>query len=87
MRLEKKDSIVEAFHSVKKMSYRQFNDFLERFGDSCYWQGRDYAESVGTNWTEDEIFNLLRSEGIGAERANRIVDKLVKGVGLCTTEK
>ena len=27
---------------------------------------------------EDDLFQLLRSEGIGAERANRIIDKMLE---------
>ena len=41
--------------------------------------GVEEGERTGTLWTEEQIYDLLCSEGIGAEKAARIVERLVNG--------
>ena len=71
--------ILEWFNKMKKMSYSQFLEKLQSYGHQVYEAGVEEGESTGSWWTDVEIFDLLRSERIGAERAQRIVEKLVEG--------
>ena len=67
--------ILTLFNKVKKMSYRQFYDVIQKYGEESYNMGLE----TGTVWTDIEIFDLLCSEGIEVEQAVRIVEKLVWG--------
>jgi len=59
---------------IQKMSLNDFNRWLNGICKNIYEQGLNY----GAVWMEDDLFQLLRSEGIGAERANRIIDKMLE---------
>lgn len=59
---------------IQKMSLNDFNRWLNEICKNIYEQGLNY----GSVWLEDDLFQLLRSEGIGAERANRIIDKMLE---------
>lgn len=59
---------------VNKMSYNDFNRWVSSIYKSGYNDGLDT-----NNWVSDEdIFAILRSEGIGKERANRICDRIME---------
>lgn len=77
-RLSEKPTI-DLFGNIKKMSYKQFRDFLGRYGKASHEMGYEEAMKVGELWTDEEIYALLRSEKIGEQRARRIVDKLLEG--------
>lgn len=62
------------FKHIQKMSLNDFNRWLNGICKNIYEQGLNY----GAVWMEDDLFQLLRSEGIGAERANRIIDKMLE---------
>jgi hypothetical protein len=62
------------FKRIQKMSLNDFNRWMHGICKDMYVQGLNY----GAVWTEDDLFRLLRSEGIGAERANRIIDKMLE---------
>ena len=75
-----------ALNSIKKMSLNNFNRWLDKIYKDAYqedmnkWyeKGVNFGLSYGAVWMEDDLFQLLRSEGIGAERANRIIDKMLE---------
>ena len=67
-----------SFSDMKKVRKMELNDF-NRWVTSIYTSGFDDGLDVGSTWTDAEIFDLLRSERIGAEKAQRIVDKLLEG--------
>lgn len=71
--------MVNYFHDIRKMSFSQFESFFTQYCMDAYRKGLREGEAEGSLWTEDEVFNLLRSEGIGVDRANRIVDRLLEG--------
>ena len=62
------------FKRIQKMSLNDFNRWIQDVCKDMYEQGLNY----GAVWMEDDLFRLLRSEGIGAERANRIIDKMLE---------
>jgi hypothetical protein len=74
------------FNIIKKMSLNDFNRWIDRIFKDAYqedmnnWyeKGFEFGLNYGAVWMEDDLFRLLRSEGIGAERANRIIDKMLK---------
>ena len=73
-------------NSIKKMSLNNFNRWLDKIYKDAYqedmnkWyeKGVNFGLNYGAVWMEDDLFQLLRSEGIGAERANRIIDKMLE---------
>lgn len=67
-----------SFSDMKKVRKMELNDF-NRWVTSIYTSGFDDGLDVGSTWTDTEIFDLLRSERIGAEKAQRIVDRLLEG--------
>lgn len=71
--------IVEWFSKMKKMSYSQFLEKLHSYGAASYQAGIREGEAEGAWWTDEQIYDLLRSERIGDARARRIVEKLVEG--------
>ena len=70
--------LIDAFHKVKKMSYRQFKEWIVEYGKVAFQMGLEEGEAVGAMWSDEEVFQLLRSERIGAEKAQRIIDKLLE---------
>jgi len=82
MKQPKMPQMVDLFARIKKMSYRQFDSYISTLVRDSYENGFQDGESEieGVMWKEDDIFNLLRSEHIGFEKANRIVDRLLEGV-------
>lgn len=66
-----------SFHDYKQLTKKSLNDF-NRWLQDFYRVAVEHGLNIGSAWTEDEVFNILRSEGIGAERANRIVDRLLE---------
>ena len=66
-----------SFHEFKNLKRKTLNDF-NRWMEAYYKRAVEHGLNIGSAWTEDEVFHILRSEGIGVERANRIVDKLLE---------
>jgi len=60
---------------VRKMELNEFN----RWVTSIYKSGFDDGLDVGALWSDEDIYELLRSEHIGVERAARIVERLLRG--------
>lgn len=77
--MAKDREILEWFNKLKRMSYSQFEESLKKYGYESYKMGVEEGERTGTLWTEEQIYDLLCSEGIGAEKAARIVERLVNG--------
>ena len=76
--MDRNKEILEFYGKLKRMSYSQFEERLKQFGYESYKLGIEEGEGVGTLWTDEEIFDLLCSEGIGVEKARRIVERLVE---------
>ena len=70
---------VRLFSEIKKMSFRQFDTWLTQYGFECFQTGLHEGEKEGVWWADTQIFDLLRSEKIGEDRANRIIKKLLEG--------
>lgn len=68
-----------SFSDMKRVRKMELNDF-NRWVTSIYKSGFDDGLDVGAMWSDEEIYNLLRSEHIGAEKSARIVEKLLGGV-------
>lgn len=66
-----------SFSDMKRVRRMELNEF-NRWVTSIYASGFGDGYEVGETWTDDEIFKLLRSERIGEEKANRIVNKLLR---------
>ena len=80
MKIEFADrGIMDWYGKMKRMSYSQFLTKLHDFGAKSFEQGLREGEDEGTWWTDEQIYELLRAERIGPERARRIVEKLVEG--------
>lgn len=75
----KEPSVSDAFKRLKKMSYKQFEDWLRAYGYANYESGILYGNENSASWFEDDIFDLLLEEGVPEETAIRIVERLVKG--------
>ena len=73
--------VIDAFSRLKKFSYRQFKEWLVSFGKASYQVGLDDGEAEGAWWSDDELFRILREERIGAEKARRIIEKLLEREG------
>ena len=71
--------IISQFARMNKMSYSQFYSWLEQYGSQAYEIGLEEGQEVGELWTDVQIYELLRSEHIGQDRAVRIVEKLLEG--------
>lgn len=69
--------LIDQFSRLKKMSYPQFKDWIGKYGAASFQMGIEEGESEGAWWTDEEIYQLLRAERIGAERAQRIIDALL----------
>ena len=74
--------IIDSFSRVKKLSYRQFKEWLLSYGKAAYQMGLAEGENEGAWWSDDEIFQILREERIGAEKARRIIEKLLEREGV-----
>lgn len=74
-----KDDGLVTYNKVKKMSLVQFRQWLSAFGKACFEEGLATGEAEGAWWSDEQIYQLLRAEKIGADRARRIVQKLADG--------
>ena len=81
------ESALYAFYlRAKRMDYTKFCEEYNKYANQFYKEGRKKGQkegfergvNYGATWMEDDLFRLLRSEGIGAERANRIIDKMLE---------
>ena len=66
-----------SFSDMKRVRRMELNEF-NRWVTSVYTSGFDDGLDVGQMWGDVEIFDLLRSEHIGVEKAVRIVEKLLR---------
>lgn len=65
------------FKRIQRLSLNDFNRWVQSIYKSGFSDGLEEG-----GWISDgEIFVILRSEKIGEERANRIVDKIIKSCG------
>ena len=76
-----RDDILIQYNKVKKMSLLQFRQWLQAYGQACYEEGLRTGEQEGAWWSDVEIYQVLRGERIGADRARRIMQKLADGPG------
>ena len=76
-----RDDILIQYNKVKKMSLAQFRQWLQAYGRACYEEGLRTGETEGSWWSDEQIYQELRREKIGADRARRIVQKLAEGTG------
>ena len=74
-----KDEVLAQYQKVKRMSFAQFGAWLAAYGQACYEDGLKAGKAEGTWWSDDQVFQMLRAEKIGAERARRIASKLADG--------
>lgn len=80
------DALYDFYLRSKRMNYTRFCEELWKYLNLYYEdgikigkkEGFELGINYGSTWLEDDLFQLLRSEGIGAERANRIIDKMVE---------
>lgn len=83
MRAYRHPDMVDLFGRIKKMSFRQFSNYMERYGYEAYCVGlREGEEEGDALWTEDELFELFTSEGISPDTANRLIDRMLDRVGV-----
>ena len=74
----KERDMIDIFSRVKKMSFRQFKEWIIEYGRVAFQMGLEEGEAEGAMWSDTEVFWILRSERIGAEKAKRIIDKLLE---------
>ena len=74
----KERDIINIFSRVKKMSFRQFREWIVEYGKAAFRMGLEEGEAEGAMWSDEEVFQILRSERIGAEKAQRIINKLLE---------
>lgn len=80
------DALYDFYMRAKRMNYTKFAEELWKYLNLYYEdgfmagkkEGFEFGINYGATWMEDDLFRLLRSEGIGAERANRIIDKMLE---------
>ena len=82
-----KDIELAQLKKVKKMPPAQLMEWLIAFGKACFEDGLRTGEAEGAWWSDEQVFEMLRSEKIGAERARRIAQKLADGPDGSPTEK
>ncbi len=75
------DTSLQQYTRIKKMSFPQFRRWMTEFGQACFTEGLRTGEKEGAWWSDDEVYQILRAEHIGHERARRITDRLAEGSG------
>jgi hypothetical protein len=72
---------VKQYEVIRKYSRRQ----MERFYQGVFQLGIDngvrQVAAASACWMDTELFDLLRGEHIGEERARRIVEKIMSRYG------
>ena len=66
------------FDIVKKCSFRQFKDYMDRYMGASYEAGLREGEHEGITWDSDDLYELIVSEGVERKVAARIVDRIIE---------
>ena len=85
MKAYKAPNMVDLFGRIKKMSYRQFENYMFTFAKENYEMGLREGEAEadeGTMWAENAIFRLMVSKGIAPFLANEIIDIMINEDGI-----
>lgn len=69
--------MIDIFGRIRsKMSFRQFKEFMQKFAQNCYTVGLREGEDEGITFDEDELRDILVSEGVGIPTAERIIERI-----------
>lgn len=72
--MDKNLDILKTFNKVKKMSYRQFEQFLHDYGYGSYEEGVEYGNKEAVTWFSEELVDALIAGGINEDDAILAVD-------------
>ena len=81
MRIQKKKDYIDTFGRLKKMSYRQFSDWMESYCKASYELGVLDGDGISVSYFEDDIFSIMVECGVSADVANKVIDRLLEGDG------
>lgn len=68
---------IEEFARIKKMSYRQFEEWLHNYGYASYEMGVEYGNKEAVTWFEVELFDAFVKNGIDEDTADLVIDILL----------
>jgi len=74
-----RDDMLVQYNKVKRMSLVQFRQWVAAYGKACYEDGLRTGEAEGSWWSDEQIYQMLRGEKIGPDRARRITQALTDG--------
>lgn len=69
--------MIDLFGRVRnKMSFRQFDEFMQKYAQNCFEFGLREGESEGITFEEDALFDLMVEEGVEKRTAKRIIERI-----------
>ena len=72
-------SAFSVYTKVRKMSFNEFRKWLEGCAMAYFEEGLRTGEAEGAWWSDEQVYDVLRAEKIGPERARRIASRLAEG--------